>query len=384
MKKTIIKNEKIIRSYREWLKEAKGFSEITVEQKLRPIRHYQKIFDNEDFSSFNTERATKFKFSISNLRYNEQPIKDNSYRAYLNNTKSFFQWLCIQPGYRNKIKMDTIEYLNITKRESRIAAQPSNREYPTIEYIIELVKSIVVITEIDMRDRALIAFMFLTGIRDAALISLPIKCVDEEKLIVFQDPRSEVKTKFSKFIISKIFKFDNALLEIALDWIKYLKSKRYSPDYPVFPRSKTEQVENGYSFIKPTKVEPLFFKNTLSIREILKSRCKEANLQYYSPHCFRHSCFNYARKLASSGDELAAIAENFGHESVKSIFMSYGKLSPEQQIEILDLMENKNINSDQKLYDNNVLKQILMKVDNIEHKLDENNNDQKTKPDKHI
>jgi len=52
-------------------------------------------------------------------------------------------------------------------------------------------------TDIERRDRALIAFTILTGARDGAIASLKLKHVDIDQGRVDQDAR-QVKTKFSK------------------------------------------------------------------------------------------------------------------------------------------------------------------------------------------
>jgi integrase len=50
------------------------------------------------------------------------------------------------------------------------------------------------VSDIERRNRALVAFTWLTGIRDGALASLKIKHVNVTEGRVNQDPR-EVKTK---------------------------------------------------------------------------------------------------------------------------------------------------------------------------------------------
>jgi hypothetical protein len=48
-----------------------------------------------------------------------------------------------------------------------------------LEYVRRLVDSIVVSNEIDQRDRAMISFTLLSGMRDQAIASLPLGCFDE-------------------------------------------------------------------------------------------------------------------------------------------------------------------------------------------------------------
>ena len=59
-------------------------------------------------------------------------------------------------------------------------------------------------TEIERRNRALVAFALLTGARDSAIASMKLKHVDLIEGCVHQDAR-EVKTKFSKTFTTYYF-----------------------------------------------------------------------------------------------------------------------------------------------------------------------------------
>ena len=329
-----LKNAKIKREYRLYLEEAKGFNEKTVDKVLKAITLYEKIFPNKDFALFNRDRAMQFKKELRKRKYNGKSISGNTVRAYLSHLRSFFLWLCIQSGYK-KIPKDSLEYLKVNKKENRLAVQSLPKEFPMIEYVLELIKSIEINSEVDRRDQALISFTFLSGMRDFAVVSLPLNCIDEDRLVVIQNPNLGVKTKFSKTILSTIFKFDDYLLKIVIDWIKYLRVKSFSPRDPVFPRSKSNLIRNGYSFIKSTEIAPHFWETTNSIRKIFRERAENANLQYYPPNAFRHSAIYYAFKYAKNGEEIKAISQNFGHEDIITTLSVYANLSPENLIKTL-------------------------------------------------
>ena len=59
-------------------------------------------------------------------------------------------------------------------------------------------------SDIELRNRALVAFTLLTGARDGAIASLKLKHVDLEEGRLLQDAR-EVRTKFSKTITTWFF-----------------------------------------------------------------------------------------------------------------------------------------------------------------------------------
>ena len=77
-------------------------------------------------------------------------------------------------------------------------------------------------SDIERRDRALIAFTAITGVRDGALISLRVKHVDPSRLRVIQNPR-EVATKASKRIDPFFFPVSDTCEKIVLVWLRHLR-----------------------------------------------------------------------------------------------------------------------------------------------------------------
>ena len=68
---------------------------------------------------------------------------------------------------------------------------------PTLEQIRYVISTMPSATDIERRNRTLIAFELLTGARDGAIASLKLKHIDLIEGKVEQDAR-EVKTKFRK------------------------------------------------------------------------------------------------------------------------------------------------------------------------------------------
>jgi integrase/recombinase XerD len=132
----------------------------------------------KDFSKFNPDKATKYKKWLRNSKNKGKTIQLCTYNNYLRSLKKFFSWLSLQPGYKSKIIATEICYLKISDSDERIGGQTEGKRYPDIEYVLGLTESIVINNEVDMRDRALISFAALTGIRDTALATLPIGCID--------------------------------------------------------------------------------------------------------------------------------------------------------------------------------------------------------------
>ena len=93
-------------------------------------------------------------------------------------------------------------------------------------------------TEIEQRDRALIAFTILTGARDGAVASFKLRHIDIADGKIDQDAR-EVRTKFSKSFVSAFFPVGNDIRAVVVDWVNYLRSdKLWGLDDPLFPATK--------------------------------------------------------------------------------------------------------------------------------------------------
>ena len=333
------KNEKIKRKFFQWLKDADGCCQATIDNIEKAILLYEDFTRQADFVTYNSDKAIDFKKSLSKREHRGKIISLTTYHTYLRYLRKFFTWLSWQSGYRSKITLDKIKYLNIGEKEEKIATQSIPRNYPSLEYVINLADSIKISSEIDMRDRALISFTLLSGMRDKAIVTLPLGCFDEEKLFISQNPRLGVQTKFSKLILTTLLKFNDKLLDYILEWVKYIKAKGFGSQDPLFPRSKTDKGTENLSFEPSNEVEPVFWKGTGRIREIFKKRSQEAELPYYPPHTFRHLAIDLAFKHCNSGEQIKAISQNFGHEHIATTLSSYANYDSNRLSGILGGMD---------------------------------------------
>lgn len=361
MSNVSLKNEQTKRKYFKYLKEAEGFSESTIDSMNKAILIYEEFTKHEEFSKkFNPDRMIEFKGWLKNREFRSNKISLVTLYSYFRSLRKFFTWLCWQPGFRNSIKPGVISYLKMNHSEEKLATQYVPRKYPELNHIIKLTDSIVCKTEIDVRDRALIAFTLLTGMRDAAIVSLPLSCIDIDKRIIYQNPQKGVKTKFTKYIESIIFNFDDNLINYVTEWADILNSKNFKGPDPFFPRSKVNQDNINISFDIATEVEPIFWTSAGSIRAIFKKRSNEAGLQYYPPHTYRHTAIGLAFKRCKNGEDLKAVSQNFGHENLSTTIGSYGNYPSEKLNKILN---NIDFSGNHKTADKNI-KQQLMEIVN--------------------
>ena len=343
MNKNKAKNEKIKRKYFTWLKGGKGYSKLTIESIEKAIWDYEEFTKEADYKDFTSKTAEGFVNWLAkrNNKRSKQPLSLATQYHILRHLKDFFSYLSGQPGYK-KISIYDIQYFRLDKNKSRIAISPKLQEYPSVDYIEKMCTSIKINNDIDRRDRALIAFALLSGMRDGAIVSLPLECFDPETLTVYQLPEKGVRTKFSKTIITTLFKFDDRLIRYVLDWYSYLKKEKlFSNINPLFPRTKLEQKAKDDLCFTGTEIEPIFWKSAGAFRIILKRRAEEAGQKYYSPHKLRHTATNEAGKYCKTAEELRAVSQNLGHENIGTTLRSYGRLDAFRQANVISSMEFK-------------------------------------------
>ncbi|MDZ4724429.1 MAG: site-specific integrase [candidate division Zixibacteria bacterium] len=328
-------NEKLKRRYRTHLVGAQGMSAGTVLTVIRALKHYEQLFEGEDYSYFNQRRAMDVKKHLEKQAWETKSLSGNTAYHTLRILKRFFSWLAEQPGFKKKISLDAVSYLSLDLRKTQEVLNPVDRPFPSLEYVLKLVHSIIGDTEIARRDRAIIAFLLLSGMRFSALISLPMGCFDPHSLRIDQDPRRGVKTKFGKAIPSKLMVFDERMLLPILDWYRYLLSERLFPNTaPLFPKTLIEQAENVLSFAQ-VGVSDQFWKSGSGLREILQKRSQEAGLDYFNPHSFRHAAVHLAMERCQTPEEFKAVSQNLGHSKPMTTLMNYGTLPNDRMRTVL-------------------------------------------------
>ncbi|MBX9454966.1 MAG: hypothetical protein KL863_02435 [Rhizobium sp.] len=228
MRKHNAKNERIKRDYFIYLKEAKRMDTGTIEAVAAAIAGFEQWNKCHDFMLFHISQAAGFKAHLASSRNRKtgKPLSKSTIHARLMALKAFFIWLAGQPGYRSRMSYSDADYFNPSANDSRIATAQSQRAgVPTIEQIKLVLSKMPVDSDIEKRDRAIIAFTrFLTGARDDATASLKLKHIDIAERHVFQDAR-EVRTKNRKTIDTTFFPVGDEVESIVAEWVDYLKAE---------------------------------------------------------------------------------------------------------------------------------------------------------------
>ena len=336
MRKHNPENERIKRKYLVFLEHAKQQNVSSIDAVAKALLRFEEHTKFKNFKAFHFEQAVSFKKYLAK-QISEQTGRPLS-KATLNSTlrclKTFFQWLSQQTGYVSKLTYTDMEYFNLSEKETRIANAKLIKPVATVKQIIHVLKTMPDDTDVEKRDRALIAFTLLTGARDSAIASMCLKHVDTINDQVFQDAR-EVNTKFSKTFTSNFFPVDQQgfVKAIVVDWIEYLKIELlFGNDDPLFPQTKIEQ--NKLRLFAANGLHKQNWSSANPIREIFRTAFNDAGLDYFNPHSFRNTLAQLGQRLCNTPEEMKAWSQSLGHDNVMTTFTSYGEVSPQREKEV--------------------------------------------------
>ncbi len=328
-------NERIKRRYFSYLKEAKRHSEATVDAVAKAMDRFEVYTKYRDFKKFHFEQAIGFKKHLSEQRNQQTGDKLSKATLYstLSNLKRFFQWLSEQPGYKSCLQYCNADYFNLSDKEMRVATARREQKAPTLEQVKHVLSTMLEKTEIERRNRALIAFTLLTGARDSAIASMKLKHVDPSAGCVLQDAR-EVQTKFSKTFTTYFFPVGDEIKKIVADWVTYLREEKlWGNDDPLFPATRIAQ--NSESQFKVAGLEKKHWSTAASIRSIFRDAFEGASLPYFNPHSFRNTLARFGETICKNSEQFKAWSQNLGHEKVLTTFYSYGEVGNQRQGEII-------------------------------------------------
>lgn len=329
------KNERVKRQYLTYLRDAKRQSEASLDAVVAALARFEGYNRYRDFKAFHYQQAVAFKQHLANQdskSTGERLSKATQY-ATLSHLKRFFQWLAGQPGYKARLRYSDADYFNLSDKDSRIATARRCRPVPTLEQIRHVIATMPSETDLEKRNRALVAFALLVGARDSAIASLKLKHVDLTTGCVHQDAR-EVKTKFSKTFTTYFFPVGEDTRQIVADWVEHLRVNRlWGNDDPLFPRTRV--VVGVNRCFAADGLEREHWSNASPIRDIFKQAFAGAGLPYFNPHSFRHTLAVLGERQCRTPEEFKAWSQNLGHESVLTTLASYGHVALSRQAELM-------------------------------------------------
>ncbi|MEO7551923.1 MAG: site-specific integrase [Croceibacterium sp.] len=317
-------NERAKRRYFEYQRETLGLAEATIDHAAAAIYDFEQFTGCKDFKRWSLKQALAYKKQVMAAASKRSGAVTSraTVVSKLRLVKNFFLWLATQPGYRSNITRAEVEYLAPTRHDARLAAVPSGRPAPTLEQARHVILSMPATTDVELRNRAVMACALLTGARVSALITLKLKHVMADRLGIEQDAR-EVRTKGSKTQTTFFFPVGDDLKNIFLSYVDHLcLVLHWGTDEPLFPA--TEQTCGADHQFHVSGLKREHWHTPDPVRTICRRAYAAAGVRYFSPHAFRNCLINWAEQSDCSYEQLKAFSLNLGHDELLTSLISYG------------------------------------------------------------
>lgn len=328
-------NLRIKRKYLVWRKDSKGLSDASVDKSAAAVSVYEAFLNGKDFRSFHSERARSFKrhlYSRQNQR-NGSKLSASSVNGTLREVSAFLNWLADQPGYKSKITRSDITYLSPDRKSDAARRTSCWKPHPSPVQTCKVLANMPTDTVLQRRDRAFVAFLFLTGSREGAAITIRLGHVDLAYDCVHFDGRS-VDTKFGKTFTTAFFPMPAPCEQILRDWITELRQDhQFSDSDPLFPKTRVGVGPERKFAALGIDREP--WSSASSAAKTFKQAFIDAGQPPFSPHRVRDTLAELAKDHCRTPEDYKAWSQNMGHEDVLTTFRSYGSVAPGRQVDLM-------------------------------------------------
>ena len=290
-------NLRIKRKYLVWLRQAKGFSEASVDKAAASVDCYLTYIRDGDLRQFHSEKALGFKRHLNGIKHarTKAPLARSTIDGTLRDVKAFFAWLADQPGYRATVRHADAAYFTPDKKSSRTSRRGVWRPHPSPDQVRHAIDQMPATSAIDRRDRALVAFLFLTGARETAAMTTRLCHVDLSARCIHFDGRL-VDTKNGKRFTTSFFPVGADVEVILTDWVAELKQDHlWGPTDPLFPKTLVQRGATGGFAVRGIAREP--WKSPARIVKVFKGAFEAAGLPPFSPHRIRNTLVEMAREF---------------------------------------------------------------------------------------
>lgn len=333
-------NVRMISRFLEWMYHSRGRADSTIDQIAASLTDFETFNAAKDHRNFKGEWARRYKKDLSNRtsKRTGEKLAVTSVNSRLDHLRSFFEWLSDQPGYRSRVIRSDVSDFSPLNNDRRAAVSRPRRKIPSLEQVRHIVFSMPGDNEIQMRNRALVAFVLLTGARADAAASFPLGKLDVQGKCAFFDGRV-VRTKNRKGYTADFFPVGADIEFIVVTWEAYLREQKlFGPSDPLFPATLTMPKDRLFA---AHGISREFWKSSEPIRRIFEQACENAGLPYFNPHSVRTTLGLLAQKLCTTAEEMKIMSQALGHESVETTFRSYGEVGPVRQAELMAMLRNR-------------------------------------------
>lgn len=276
--KTELNIKMVIDEFSEYLQNL-GFAVYTISSYNKDLKEYINFINRKNIPFENADHYTVREY-LKILK--DKKLTNSTISRHLSSIKKLYKYL-IRNGLSNKTR---ITAMSSPKREEKVANFLSLKEIDSILEIDD--KNDFTL----LRDKIMLLFMYLTGIRVSELVSITMKMINK-KSTVLRITGKGGKTREIPLLNAIFTNWDLYLLKRE----KLLKENNLNHD-KLFINKYGESITDR------------------SVRNSMKRLIEEGNLNIsFSPHTVRHT---FATHLLENDAEIRGVQELLGHESIST------------------------------------------------------------------
>lgn len=232
-----------------------------------------------------------------------EELSQNYRRKIIGAARLFFTWLTI---HKSGFRTITPAWLS-TLKIRLIQDEFEDSATVLLDDILQIARTPVK-NLVEERVRAGTVFLYLSGMRITAFVSMPIQSVNFTDMEIKQLTRLGVRTKNKKNAVTCILE-QTELLNLVKAWDAKVRAALPPEGFWFAPISPmTSEFDPNFKSVGEHR-STIFLKN-------LKDWMSENGIEYHSPHAFRRGHANFLFDRAKDMNDLEAIRENLMHESL--------------------------------------------------------------------
>lgn len=324
-------NFKLVKKYLDYRDRVLQNDPQTVRHGWVALRHLLEWADDTPFQKANKIHNT-FPDHLLSARNDGKAMQISSGHMIkiLSFARYFFEWAKRENNYQfREISLNWIDSLQV-RRSKRAASKLVRREYWSLEDVMKIM-AIPADTIRTKRDKAAMAFIYLSAMRGGAFVTLPIEAVDIKNRRILQLPELGVQTKNSKAAITTLLPIPS-LLSVVSEWDAYVRSIAINGQVPWYPQLSYDSLSiEGREQV----VNVVLSSRRGVLYDGLKALCRLAGVEWKSPHKIRHGHGVYGMKHAKTMAELKALSQNMMHETVVTTDGTYGRFAEDDIADII-------------------------------------------------
>jgi len=304
-------NWQLTKKYLDYRLHVDQVSVVSMEKEKTHLRYLLEWAQDRPFSKSSAFRPTfpEFLF-VARLDGKEGQLSAVYVKKILATVRMFYSWFS-----ENEDKNVKSVFIK-TLRVKRVSIVPKVRDVVTLDEIIAIAKA-PALNIVERRARAGLVFLYLSGMRIGAFVSLSMRLIDIENRSVMQFPSMGVRTKNGKHSTTYLLDIPE-LLTVVRDWCNEILSQvNFGVFY--FPILSSDA---------KLSYEPVIGKHRVNLaRRNFRDWLDRVGLPYHSPHKFRHGHVHYGLQRSKDMADFKAVSLNVMHSSVKTTDEFYSVLS---------------------------------------------------------